>query len=274
VRSFDEIADRVYVLRYPVLDVNVTLVAGDGAALVVDTLSSDEQAGELLAAVRRVTPHPLVVVNTHHHFDHTFGNAALRADTPGCAIWAHEHVRWQLTERTPHRLPALYEEWRELEPELAAQLRDVVVVPPDQLVRDAATVLVGGRTVELAHHGRGHTAGDLVVRVPDADVLLAGDLVEEGADPSFDDAFPLEWADTVAAFLPRCTGAVVPGHGAVVDGAFARGQHERLAALDWAIREGYRDVQPAESVAKTVPFGAPGALIAVRRGYAELDGTT
>jgi glyoxylase-like metal-dependent hydrolase (beta-lactamase superfamily II) len=274
VTGFGEVADRVYVLRYPVLDVNVTLVVGDGAALVVDTLASNQQAAELRAAVRRVTPYPLTLVNTHHHFDHAFGNAVLRDDSPGCPIWAHEHARWQLTERTPHRLPDLYAEFVATEPELAGQLGEVLVTPPDHTVHDAATLRVGGRAVELRHLGRGHTAGDLVVRVPDADLLLTGDLVEEGADPSFDDAFPLEWPDTVAALLPLCTGVVVPGHGAPVDGAFVRDQHARLAALDWAIREGHRDGQPAGRVATTVPFAPPGALIAVRRGYAELAGTT
>lgn len=270
---FTEIADRVYVLRYPVLDVNTTLVAGDGAALVVDTLSSNEQAAELRDAVRAVTADPLVLVNTHHHFDHAFGNATLRAAAPGCPIWGHRHAVWQLTERTPHRLPALYEEWREAEPLLAAQLGDVAVVPPDHPVDDEATLTVGGRAVLLRHPGRGHTAGDLIVRVLDAGVLLAGDLVEEGADPSFDDAFPLEWPETVASFLPACTGPVVPGHGSVVDGAFVAEQHARLSTLDWMIREGHRDGQPPESVAARVPFGPQAALTAVRRGYAELNGT-
>jgi hypothetical protein len=44
-RAWVEVADRVFVLRYPVLDVNSTLVVGDGAALLVDTLSSARQAG-------------------------------------------------------------------------------------------------------------------------------------------------------------------------------------------------------------------------------------
>jgi hypothetical protein len=40
---------------------------------------------------------------------------------------------------------------------------------------------LGDRAVEVLHPGRGHTAGDAVVRVPDSDVLFAGDLVEESA---------------------------------------------------------------------------------------------
>ena len=89
--GFAEVADRVYVLRYPVLDVNVTLVVGEGAALLVDTLSTPAQAAELRAAARRVTSQPWVIVNTHHHFDHTFGNATL-AGRPPCPIWANEEA--------------------------------------------------------------------------------------------------------------------------------------------------------------------------------------
>ena len=85
---FVEIADRVHVLREPLLHVNVTLVVGDGAALLVDTLSTAGQARELAEAARAVTPHPWTVVNTHHHFDHCFGNAILAADPPR-PVYAH-----------------------------------------------------------------------------------------------------------------------------------------------------------------------------------------
>ena len=70
---FTELSDRIFVLVEPLLRVNVTLIVGDGGALLVDTLSTDEQATELLAAVRVITAAPLTVVNTHHHFDHSGG---------------------------------------------------------------------------------------------------------------------------------------------------------------------------------------------------------
>ena len=55
------------------------------------------------------------------------------------------------------------------------------VVRPDHTFSSARVLDLGDRAVELVHPGRGHTGGDLVVRVPDADVVLAGDLVEESA---------------------------------------------------------------------------------------------
>jgi glyoxylase-like metal-dependent hydrolase (beta-lactamase superfamily II) len=272
---FHEVAEGVHVLRYPVLDVNVTLVVGDGEALLVDTLSTAAQADELSAAMRRVTAHPLTIVNTHHHFDHCFGNATLAGDE-GWPIWGHEEAATLLRERAAALQREWYERWLPTHPELAAGLAEVRVLPPNSTVHLAADLDVGGRAVALRHPGRGHTAGDLVVHVPDADVVVAGDLIEEGGPPSFDDAYPLEWPEAVAA-VHRLIGpatVVVPGHGALVDAAFVHRQHDELTALAWLIRDGHADGAPAEAVAAKAPFGAAAALPAVRRGYAELAGRT
>ena len=133
---------------------------------------------------------------------------------------------------------------------------------------------LGGRTLELRHLGRGHTDGDLVVIVPDADVTVAGDLVEQGGPPAFGDSYPVEWPETVAALRGPMTAAtlVVPGHGTPVDVDFVRAQHDELTALAWLIREGHADGAPPDAVAARAPFGAAAALTAVTRGYAELAG--
>jgi glyoxylase-like metal-dependent hydrolase (beta-lactamase superfamily II) len=272
VTALREVAAGVHVLRYPVLDINVTLVVGDGEALLVDTLSTDAQARELAAAVRAVTSYPLTIVNTHHHFDHCFGNAVVAEG--GRPIWAHEEAAALLAERAERLRREWYEQWAPTDPELAAGLAEVRVVAPDRTVHREAELTVGGRAVLLRHLGRGHTAGDLVVRVPDADVLVAGDLVEESGPPSFEDSYPLEWPDTVHELLhlagPGTT--VVPGHGATVDRAFVAGQHEALTALAWLIREGYDGDAPVEAVAAKSDWPPATALTAVRRGYAELSG--
>jgi len=270
--GFTEVGREVYVLRYPVLDVNVTLVVGDGAAVLVDTLSTDAQAGELRAAVRRVTGVPLRIVNTHHHFDHCFGNEVLSAEASG--IWGAEEAVRLLRERGAALQRAWYAEWQPTHPGLADGLAAVRIRPPDHVVHHESTVDCGGRTVMLRHLGRGHTAGDLVVNVPDADVLVAGDLVEESGPPMFGDGYPLEWPETLAALLGLLSpaSAVVPGHGAVVGAEFVRAQHAELTALDWLIRDGHLDGAPVEHVVAKAPYPPEIATVAVRRGYAELAG--
>jgi glyoxylase-like metal-dependent hydrolase (beta-lactamase superfamily II) len=276
--EFAEVGDDVYVLRYPVLDVNATLILGDGEAILVDTLATAAQAEELAAAVREVTPAALTIVNTHYHWDHTFGNAVLAdlgllTKAPQL-IWGHASAAALLRDRAEAVRREAYEEALRLAPSIAEELLTVHIMAPNTTVRHESALDLGGRAVILYHFGRGHTDGDLVVHVPDADVVVAGDLVEEGAAPSFGDAYPLEWPETVAALLRLTTPstAVVPGHGAVVGQNFVRGQHEELAALDWVIRDGHADGAPAEHVAAKAPFGPDAALVAVRRGYAELSG--
>ena len=40
------------------------------------------------------------------------------------------------------------------------------------------TVYLGNRRVDLMHLGRAHTAGDIVIHVPDQNVMFTGDIVE------------------------------------------------------------------------------------------------
>ncbi|WP_018350669.1 MBL fold metallo-hydrolase [Longispora albida] len=270
ITGFTEVAAGVFVLRYPVLDCNVTLVSGEGGALVVDTLSTAAQAAFLLGEIRKITPDPLTVVNTHHHFDHCFGNAAFT----GSEIWAHEANAARVQVKPEIRIREVYEEFGALDG--MTGLDEVTIVPPTRTVRSAEVLDVGGRLVTLRYLGRGHTDNDLVVTVDGA--VLTGDLIEEGAAPSFGDSYPLEWAETVAAVLELCgDGPVVPGHGAVVDKAFVAAQHADLAAVDWAIRDGHADDSPQEAVAARLVkqwalLSPEQATLAVKRGYAELSG--
>ncbi|MFC4144648.1 MBL fold metallo-hydrolase [Micromonospora mangrovi] len=270
---FVEVADRVHVLRDPLLHVNVTLVVGADAALLVDTLSTAGQARELAEAARRVTPHPWVVVNTHHHFDHCFGNATLAADPPR-PVYAHELAAAAL--RDPDRLRrAAYEEMRDEQPGLAAELADTVLLAPTHTVHTETVLDVGGRRVLLRHPGHGHTDADLVVHVPDAELLVAGDLVEQSGPPAFEESYPLQWPDAVADLLRLTTPTtvVVPGHGEPVDVGFVRAQHAQFVEQAWLIRAAHTAAAPPERVAAESPFGARAGLVAARRGFAELDGT-
>ena len=66
---------------------------------------------------------------------------------------------------------------------------------------------------------------------------------------------------------------VVPGHGAPTDRDFVVEQHRQLSDLAWLIRAAHTGGATPERVAAEAPFGARAALVAARRGFAELDGT-
>jgi len=267
--AWTEIGNRVFVRRHRSMDLNVTLLVGEGACLVVDTRADLVQGRELVDAVRAVTPHPWVVVNTHFHFDHTFGNVAFRP----APIWGHRRCAEVLSgpdgERMRTRVAGLYRAAGEATG--AERIEAVEIVPPTEVVDDVATLTVGGRPVHLRHPGRGHTDSDLVVLLPDADLLLAGDLVEEGAPPQFGDGFPLDWPGTLDALLELVTGPVVPGHGAVVDRAYVAAQRAELALLAEAARVGHAEGRPAADVAGDLPYFGELGVQAVERAYLQLQ---
>src|SRR6185312_1416862 len=191
----------------------------------------------LVEAVRAVTPHPWTVVNTHAHYDHCFGNAAFRP----APIWASSGCAADLRASGERQRADLVAALRATGDPDADLVADVPIDVPDRLVDDAAILDVGGREVVLRFLGRGHTDHDLVVEVEaagDGTVLFAGDLVEEGAPPAFEDAFPAEWPATLGRLHALARGPVVPGHGAVVDAGFVGAQREELRAVLTALRAG------------------------------------
>jgi glyoxylase-like metal-dependent hydrolase (beta-lactamase superfamily II) len=263
-----EVGDRVFVRRHREMDVNAGLVVGDGLCLVVDTRCSQAEGRDLVEAVGRVTPTPWLVAITHAHFDHCFGTSAF---TPA-QVWAHERCATVIANggaANRSRMAGLYDE--DGQPDVAQQIRDTPVVVPELLVQREQALDVGGRHVELRHLGRGHTDHDLVVVVPDADVVFAGDLVEEGAPPQFRDAYPLDWPSTLDALLAATTAAVVvPGHGDVVDRGFVTAQQDVLAALVRASRKGLREGVPVGDVAAQLRELGSFAVQGVERTYRQL----
>ena len=270
--TWREVGDGVFVRRHRTLDVNAGLVLGDDRCLVVDTRGCDPEARDLLAAIRDLTALPFVVATTHAHFDHCFGNATFAEAQTGCDIWGHERCRTDLVERGEAQRITMVGWLRACgEHVLADAVAEVVVVPPNRTFATAATVDLGGREVTLHHPGRGHTDHDVVVDVG-TDVTFAGDLVEQGAPPSFDDAFPLEWPGTLQGLLPRLGAVVVPGHGDVVGPVFVASQLTDIAEVaDVASRQPLdADDETLERAASRLAVGGPSGFVGLRRALAHL----
>jgi glyoxylase-like metal-dependent hydrolase (beta-lactamase superfamily II) len=271
--EFTEVADRVWVARYEWFDVNITLVGGERGLLVVDTHGSAGAAREVVEDVRRLGAGEVTgIVNTHWHFDHTFGNHTFREEYADPPVHAHENARDELAkwgERVKQRYADDPADPR------SADVRATEIVLPDQTFSSARVLDLGDRAVELVHPGRGHTSGDLVVRVPDVDVLLAGDLVEESAPPYFnDDCWPMDWPLSLDIVLGLTTGAsvVVPGHGAPVDRDYVEEQRNTIGIVAETIRDlASRGVPVDEALAAGEwPWPPDHLATAVRRGYEQL----
>ena len=273
-KGWDEVGDRVYVRRYEFYDQNIGVILGRDAALVIDTRTTHVQAREILDDLRELTSAPVeIVVDTHGHFDHAFGNRVFRPAT----IWGHVGCRPFMERTGDARRERIMSEL----PDLAGDIRAVEIDPPDRSFEEHAVVEVGGRQVELRFLGRGHTDHDVVVLVPGTGVVFAGDLLEEGAVPSFGDSYPLEWPVTVDRLAPLVEAIAIPGHGDPGGPDWVREQAaelravaelgERMAAgeldLDQAVAMTPYPAYPAEDVRRPLKRAAAHA-----RG--ELTGAT
>jgi glyoxylase-like metal-dependent hydrolase (beta-lactamase superfamily II) len=273
--GWTELAPGVYQRRYQPLDVSVCVVRGGAGLLVADTRSSQREADEIRADLRELGDLPVRwVVNTHAHFDHTFGNARFGpASDLGAPIYGHERLPAHLDD---YERPMLAD-WIARGVEPVDEWREVVITPPTVLVGAALTLDLGDRAAELLHLGRGHTDNDLLVRIPDAGVWLVGDLVEESGPPSYSsDSFPLDWPGTIGRLLAslRDGDILVPGHGAAVGAAFAAAQQAQLGAAAALIRELHAAGVPAERAVAEAgdrwPFPGGGMVGAVEGGYRQL----
>jgi glyoxylase-like metal-dependent hydrolase (beta-lactamase superfamily II) len=271
--GFVEIADRCWVARFDFLDVNVGLVGGERGLLVVDTHASEVEARRVVEEVRRLGAGDVVaVVNTHLHFDHTFGNVVLAEENAATELICHDAAAAGL----PEHAEAIKAECRAdtSDPRHADVVATRIVVPPTTF-SSAKVVDLGDRLVELVHPGRGHTAGDAVVRVGDADVLFAGDLVEQSGHPGYgDDSFPMEWPSTLDLVVSMLTPGtvVVPGHGLPVGLDFVQEQRSAIGVVAETIRDLASRGVPLADALDGAPWPYPKEHLrhAVTRGYAHL----
>ncbi|MER6160383.1 MBL fold metallo-hydrolase [Streptomyces sp. NPDC001868] len=224
---------RVGRCRLPGWDCTVGLVAGDGAALVIDAGSSLREGARLRTEACRLLGGARVthLALTHPHFDHVFGAAAFA----GVEVFGAVGVDGVLIrDRDILHADAVH---HGLAPVDATEAADLLVRPRHQVSGEWTLDLGGGVRVLLANVGPGHTGHDLAVLVPGAsdgspDVVFCGDLVEESGEPqSGPDSVPSRWPAALDRLLNLGgeDALYVPGHGAVVDAAFVRAQRDALA---------------------------------------------
>ncbi len=272
---WQEVGPDVFVRRYAFVDQAIGAIVGDDGVLVVDTRTTPAQAEEIRRDVRELGTRPIVaVVDTHMHWDHTWGNATF-GDVP---IWGHERCAAALEAlRDEDRLAPFLDELIARYPDLEEDLLDIEIRPPDRTFADAALVERVGRVVELRHLGRGHTDNDVVVVVPfeagtGSDVVFAGDLLENGAPPWFGDGFPMDWTPTLDGLLRLRPTVVVPGHGAPADLAFARTQRDEIAAIADLAREVHADELTLEEAVSSGPYPPDTMTEALDRARRQLRG--
>ena len=206
-----ELATGVHAL---VTGVNVGLVAVEGHAVVVDTLSSPVYAAGILEHLASVHPGAKVewVVNTHSHWDHTFGNQVFVAP-----VVAQRHV--YETMRANLAAPWSPAGLEQMRRQIAdpASLEGLRVTLPEVLFYDQMELVLRGRTVHLAHFG-GHTPGSSIVFLQEEGIVFAGDDFVVGRYPFMYQARAEDWLAALRELRAMKPKVVVPGHGPIVSG--------------------------------------------------------
>lgn len=270
-----EVSDGVFMHGYQHLDINTCVVQGADGLLVVDSRSSPAEAAEIEADLAQLGGGSVRwLVNTHAHFDHTFGNQHFgpgsRLDVP---IYGHHLLPAHLDAYERPRLAA-WQNGSGNEP--ARDWEQVVITPPTHLVAARQPLQLGDRSVELVPLGRGHTDNDLVVRVTDAHTWIVGDVVEASGPPMFGSGcFPLDLPGTLESLLEEIEPAdvIIPGHGPPVGRDFVVDQVADLAAMATRLRALHASGATVEECLATQdgwPFPVDGLELAVTRGFTSL----
>lgn len=206
---------------------NAGFVVGDRGTAVIDSLYSPEAGRQLATAVAEHAKSPvLLVVNTHHHSDHVFGNQAFAAPVVAHCALAAELARIVAHDLSPDAAAA----WVAAHPEDRWLTEELEIRYPNIAFEDRLVIDLPPKHLVVQHLG-GHTPDTIVVDLPDDKVLFAGDLVFEGRTPFL---LSSSFRGTVSALsqlekLGERT--VVPGHGALCTMDYVRRYRTYVEAL-------------------------------------------
>lgn len=230
---------------------NAGLVRGNSASALIDTLWDRRLTRRMLDnLLPRTTGAPLRwVINTHSDGDHWWGNGELPTDVEvitseasleamrregSPAAMARQRNLARLNARLPATTPGGFGLLGRYVSEMLAPFEFEAVGEtrlPDRAFAETDTVELGQRRLDLIRVGPAHTAGDLIVHIPDAGVVFTADILFIGSTPVMW-AGPVEnWLRALKVLLSLDAETYVPGHGPVAGRSEANEVHDYLQWL-------------------------------------------
>ena len=204
--SFTEIGEGLYAFTAEG-DPNSGVIIGDDSVMIIEAQATPRLAQKVIDCVRTVTDKPIThLALTHYHAVRVLGASAFGAPN----IIMSDVARSMIVERGQEdwdsefgRFPRLFE-GHEAIPGLTW---------PSTVFSQSMSVYLGNRRVDLMHLGRAHTAGDIVIHVPDQNVMFTGDIVEYHSACYCGDGHFNDWGDTLDAIRYFDVDAIAPGRG-------------------------------------------------------------
>src|SRR6266850_493626 len=169
--TFSEIGPDLYAFTAEG-DPNSAVIVGDDGCIVFDAQATPAMANKVIERVRTVTDKPIkYVVLSHYHAVRVLGASAYKAQ----AIIASQETHRLIEERGQQDWDSEYGRFPRL-------FQDAQSIPgltwPTLTFETDMSIYLGKREVRLMSLGAGHTSGDIVAWVPDAEVMFSGDLIE------------------------------------------------------------------------------------------------
>jgi cyclase len=249
-----EIAPQVYAFIQESGATNSGFIVGEEGVLVIDSLMTPSLATRLLSAIRSVTKAPIrYLVDTHYHGDHVFGNQYF---VPAPII-GHINCRRELIEK----FDANMQRYRNTRPELIPELEQIRMTLPDLTFEDRMNIRLGDREIQLIYLGRAHTAGDILLHLPQDGILYAGDIAFHKVLPAFPDGHITKWLEVMEQTARIDVQTIVPGHGPVGGKAEFEEAKELMAHLHSEVRRGFDQGLTEEETARNVNLGKFGNFL-------------
>ncbi len=210
--SFKEIGPDLYAFTAQG-DPNTGVIVGDDGCIVFDAQATPAMAKDVIARVRAVTDKPIkYVVLSHYHAVRVLGASAYNAQ----GVVASLETRRLIAERGKQDWDSEYGRFPRL-------FQDAESIPgltwPNIAFASEMSLWLGKREVKLMHLGAGHTSGDIVAWVPDAEVMFTGDLIEYHSACYCGDAHLREWPSTLDEIKSFDARAIAPGRGDALVGS-------------------------------------------------------
>jgi len=228
---------------------NTLLASHDEQALLIDTkFASYGPALRADAQTLNQGNPDLTLINTHHHGDHTGGNAFIIPHAKDSYAQSNAVARIQSqieqaigeAKSGPEHFTKnnASKELIALAQHAADSIGQITneAVTPEHTVSKSTTIKHANTPVTLHHFGPGHTDNDLVVHFENDNIIHTGDLVFQGLHPFFfpaGGATALGWVKSLKATqkLTDKHTQVIPGHGQPGDRSIIQTQIDYLQQL-------------------------------------------
>lgn len=209
----------------------------DDGIILIDTPLIPAQAMDWRTQIEEQYPDLpfLFLVNTDHHRGHALGNQYFLP----VKVIAHERAYKEMSGYTENFKERVRNSFKR-EPDLQAQLNNIIIVPPQITFTNRAELLHGSRSVELIFVG-GHTPATSIVWLGEEGVCFVGDILWVDQHPYMAQGNTLEWLRALELIRELGAEILVPGHGPVCgpEATFRVGEY--IEFMRGRVRDYYRE---------------------------------